>query len=39
MVSYIQTMARNEPITLSVMVMMIAIPIFGIWDIMHVVKR
>jgi hypothetical protein len=39
MVRYIQTMARNEPITLAVMVMMIAILIFGVWDVMHVVKR
>jgi hypothetical protein len=39
MVGYIQTMARKEPITLAVMVMMIAILIFGVWDIMHVVKR
>jgi hypothetical protein len=39
MVQYIQTMARNEPITLAVMILMIAILIFGLWDIMHVVKR
>ncbi len=39
MVGYIQTMMRKEPITLAVMVMMIAILIFGVWDIMHVVKR
>ena len=30
MVGYIQTMARKEPITLAVMVMMIAILIFGV---------
>jgi hypothetical protein len=39
MVRYIQTMARNEPITLTVMGIMIAILIFGVWDIMHVVQR
>jgi len=39
MVQYLQTMARNEPITLAVMILMIAILIFGLWDIMHVVKR
>jgi hypothetical protein len=30
---------RKEPITFIVMVMMIAILIFGLWDIMHTVKR
>jgi hypothetical protein len=39
MVQYIQTMMRKEPITLLVMLLMIAILIFGLWDIMHVVKR
>ena len=39
MVQYLQTMMRNEPITLVVMVLMIAILIFGLWDILHVVKR
>jgi len=39
MVQYIQTMMRTEPITLLVMVLMIAILIFGMWDILHVVKR
>jgi hypothetical protein len=39
MVQYIQTMMRKEPITLLVMVLMIAILIFGLWDILHVVKR
>jgi len=38
-VQYIQTMMRKEPITLLVMLLMIAILIFGLWDIMHVVKR
>jgi hypothetical protein len=38
-VEYIQTMMRKEPITLLVMCLMIAILIFGLWDIMHVVKR
>ena len=36
---YIRTMMRDEPITLLVMCMMIAILCFGLWDIMHVVKR
>ena len=39
MVQYIQTMMRKEPITLLVMLLMIAILIFGLWDILHVVKR
>lgn len=39
MVQYIQTMVRKEPITLLVMLLMIAILIFGLWDILHVVKR
>ena len=38
-VQYIQTMMRKEPITLLVMCLMIAILIFGLWDILHVVKR
>jgi hypothetical protein len=39
MVQYIQTMMRKEPITLLVMILMIGILIFGLWDILHVVKR
>jgi hypothetical protein len=39
MVQYFQTMMRKEPITLLVMLLMTAILIFGLWDIMHVVKR
>ena len=39
MVQYVQTMMRKEPITLLVMGLMIAILIFGLWDILHVVKR
>ena len=38
-VQYVQTMMRKEPITLLVMGLMIAILIFGLWDILHVVKR
>ena len=38
-VRYIQTMVRNEPITFLVMLLMIAILAFGIWNGMHVVKR
>ena len=38
-VEYIQTMMRKEPITLLVMCLMIGILIFGLWDILHVVKR
>jgi hypothetical protein len=36
---YIQTLMRKEPITFLVMLLMIAILIFGLWDLMHVVKR
>ena len=39
MVQYIQTMMRKEPITLLVMILMIGILIFGLWNILHVVKR
>jgi hypothetical protein len=39
MVQYIQTMMRKEPITLLVMMLMVAILIFGLWDLLHVVKR
>ncbi|MEA2978454.1 MAG: hypothetical protein QOF91_910 [Alphaproteobacteria bacterium] len=39
MLQYIQTMMRNEPITFIVMLLMIAILAFGVWDFMHVVKR
>jgi hypothetical protein len=39
MVNYIRTMVRNEPITLCVMLLMIAILAFGLWDLLHVVKR
>jgi hypothetical protein len=38
-VEYIQTMMRKEPITLLVMGLLIAILIFGLWDLLHVVKR
>jgi hypothetical protein len=37
--AYIQEMMRKEPVTFAVMVLMIAILLFGLWDIMHVVKR
>jgi hypothetical protein len=37
--AYIQEMVRKEPITLLVMVFMIALLIFGLWDLLHVVKR
>jgi hypothetical protein len=36
---YFQTMMRKEPVTFLVMLLMIAILIFGLWDLMHVVKR
>jgi hypothetical protein len=39
MVRYVQNMIKNEPITFMVMLLMVAILIFGIWDVMHVVKR
>jgi hypothetical protein len=39
MIQYVQTMARKEPITLLVAILMIAILIFGLWDVLHVVKR
>jgi hypothetical protein len=38
-INYVKNMARNEPITLLVMLLMIGILIFGLWDILHVVKR
>ena len=39
MVAYVQEMLRKEPITFFVMILMIAILIFGAWDTLHVVKR
>jgi len=39
MTQYIQKMIRDEPITFVVMLLMIAILIFGAWDVLHVVKR
>jgi hypothetical protein len=36
---YIQKMMRDEPITFGVMILMIAILAFGVWDVLHVVKR
>ena len=39
MVRYFQTMMRNEPVTFLVGILMVAILIFGLWDILHVVKR
>jgi hypothetical protein len=39
MVAYVQQMMRKEPITFGVMILMIAILIFGMWDILHTVKR
>jgi hypothetical protein len=32
-------MMRKEPITLLVMCLLIAILAFGVWDLVHVVKR
>ena len=37
--AYMQEMMRKEPITFLVMMLMIAILLFGLWDILHVVKR
>lgn len=39
MIEYIKTMVRKEPITFGVMILMIAILIFGAWDSLRVVKR
>jgi len=39
MVRYVQTMIRNEPGTFVVMCLMIAILAFGVWDLVHTVKR
>ena len=39
MLQYVQRMMRDEPITFIVMLLMIAILTFGVWDFMHVVKR
>jgi len=36
---YLQTMMRKEPGTFVVLLLLIAIMIFGAWDILHVVKR
>jgi hypothetical protein len=36
---HIQAMIRKDPITFLVMLFMIAILIFGVWNFMHVVKR
>ena len=37
--AYIQEMMRKEPVTFGVMLLMIAILLFGLWDILHTVKR
>jgi hypothetical protein len=37
--AYIQEMMRKEPVTFAVMLLMIAILAFGLWDILHTVKR
>jgi hypothetical protein len=37
--AYMQEMMRKEPITFLVMILMIAILAFGLWDILHTVKR
>ena len=39
MVQYIQTMMRKEPITFVVMILMVAILVFGAWDTLHTIKR
>jgi hypothetical protein len=39
MVRYVQNMIRNEPITLLVMLLMVAILVFGLWDTLSAVKR
>jgi hypothetical protein len=36
---YFKTMARNEPVTFLVGLLMVAILIFGAWDTLHVVQR
>jgi len=36
---YLQTMMRKEPGTFLVLLLLIAIMIFGAWDFLHVVKR
>ena len=36
-INYIKTMMRNEPVTFAVMLLMIAISIFGLWDILKAV--
>ena len=38
-IEYLKTMMRNEPVTFGVMILMIAILIFGAWDSLRVVKR
>ena len=36
---YLQTMMRKEPGTFLVLLLLIAIMIFGAWDFLHVIKR
>jgi len=36
---YLQTMMRKEPGTFLVLLLLIAILVFGAWDILHTVKR
>ena len=36
---YLQTMMRKEPGTFAVLLLLIAILAFGLWDILHTVKR
>ena len=38
-IEYVKTMMRKEPITFGVLILMIAILIFGAWDSLRVVKR
>jgi hypothetical protein len=37
--AYMQEMMRKEPVTFAAMLLMIAILAFGLWDILHTVKR
>lgn len=36
---YLQTIMRKEPVTVLVLVLLVAILAFGAWEIMHTVKR
>ena len=36
---YLQNVMRNEPVTFLVLLLLVGILAFGVWDVMHAVKR